>query len=308
MAFNLYLAGSYARECDDKMMEIGTNRLGSQLNDRKLLKMWAEYCKDNNVHRKIFVDSGAFSAFTRRQVVDLDDYVNFVNSYKGMFEVIVQLDKIPSEPGKKRTLEQIEESAELSWENFLYMVTVVHDWRKVVPVFHNGEKFTHLQRMLEHRFEDGTPIDYIGISPGHFLSVKDKQHWIEQCFRVIKASSNPNVKVHAFGMTSLNVLEQYPFHSADSTSWLMTSATGQIMTPWGNVSMSDKRTDMPDHFDHMPKEIKDQIEEFVNKYGHTTEECRTDYKARGMINLQYLTDWAKNYVYKGTNRYQKRLF
>ena len=31
------------------------------------------------------------------------------------------------------------------------------------------------------------------------------------CFKMISESNNPHVKTHAFGMTSLKLLEQYPF-------------------------------------------------------------------------------------------------
>ena len=96
--------------------------------------------------------------------------------------------------------------------------------------------------MLETKF-DGKHIPYIGVSPANDRSTKEKNEWFEIVFRMIGQSSNPNVKTHAFGMTSLPVLERYPFTSADSTSWIMTGANGGIMTPNGTVVISEKQKD-----------------------------------------------------------------
>ena len=59
MGFNLYLAGSYSKMVDEKLQEMGVNRLASQLNDRSLLERWITYIKEVE-HRKLFVDFIAF--------------------------------------------------------------------------------------------------------------------------------------------------------------------------------------------------------------------------------------------------------
>lgn len=306
MAFNLYLAGSYSKMVDEKLQEMGINRLASQLNDRSLLERWITYIKEVE-HRKVFVDSGAFSAHTKGRELDVDEYIEYLNARQGCFEVIAQVDKIPGEFGKKKTREQLLEAPELSWENYLYMRDKVIDYKNLIPIFHQGEDFKHLHRMLETTF-DGEHIPYIGISPANDVSTKEKAKWFETVFRVIRDSSNPNVKTHAFGMTSLDLLEQYPFYSADSTSWLMTSANGSIMTSWGLMLMSDVQVDNPKHFNHMSKETQAKVAEEVAKWGYDIEEAKTNYKVRGLINASYLKNWADNYTFKGTSRYQRRLF
>lgn len=306
MAFNLYLAGSYSKMVDEKLQEMGINRLASQLNDRGLLEKWITYSSTVE-HRKIFVDSGAFSAHTKGKVVDVEDYIEYLNARAGQFEVIAQLDQIPGEFGKPKTREQLLEAPELSWQNYVYMRERVIDKDKLTPIFHQGEDFKHLHRMLETTF-DGEHIPYIGISPANDVSTKDKAKWFEAVFRIIRDSSNPEVKTHAFGMTSLALLEKYPFYSADSTSWIMTCANGSIMTRFGLVVMSDVQKDSPKHFNHLPEEAKKQIERELAEWGYTIEDAIKDYKVRGLINAHYLKDWADNYTYKGTDRYQRRLF
>lgn len=306
MGFNLYLAGSYSKMVDEKLQEMGVNRLASQLNDRSLLERWITYIKEVE-HRKLFVDSGAFSAHTKGRELDVDEYIEYLNARQGCFEVIAQVDKIPGEFGKKKTREQLLEAPELSWENYLYMRDKVIDYQNLTPIFHQGEDFKHLHRMLETTF-DGEHIPYIGISPANDVSTKEKAKWFETVFRIIRDSSNPNVKTHAFGMTSLDLLEQYPFYSADSTSWLMTSANGSIMTSWGLMLMSDVQVDNPKHFNHMSAETQAKVAAEVAKWGYDIEEAKTNYKIRGLINASYLKNWADNYKFKGTSRYQRRLF
>lgn len=41
-------------------------------------------------------------------------------------------------------------------------------------------------------------------------------------------------------MTQLDLLEQYPYTSADSTSWKLCAAMGSIYTPYGVIYVSDR--------------------------------------------------------------------
>ena len=184
----------------------------------------------------------------------------------------------------------------------------VKDKDKLLPVFHIGEDFKYLNNIC-NVILDGKHIPYIAL--GGTVGIKDrkvKENWYKQCFRVIKDSKNPNVKVHAFGMTSLNILENFPFTSADSTSWLMTSNNGNIITRFGVVCVSNISSDKPNHISKLPKHTQQQIAAEVAQYGLTLEECSEDYKKRSVFNINHLQDWADNYQYKGNDRYQKRLF
>ena len=107
-------------------------------------------------------------------------------------------------------------------------------------------------------------------------------------------------------MTSLNILESYPFTSADSTSWIMTTANGNIYTRFGTVCVSNVSSNKPNHISKLPKETQQQIEKDIEKYGVTLEQCMEDHKARAVVNVNYIQDWADNYQYKGNGRYQKR--
>lgn len=310
MAFDLYFAGSQCREADELMVKLNCNRLFSQENDRKNISNWQKYKHSRRTQYKgnIFIDSGAFSVHTKGIELNVDEYIDYINSIDEDIHIFAQVDKIPGEFGKEKTKEQIIEAPKLSWDNYLYMKEKVISRDKLLPIFHQGEDFKWLENMLEYKHEDGQHIAYIGISPANDKSAKEKEIFIHKCFNIIKKSSNPLVKTHAFGMTSKWILERYPFTSADSTSWLMTGANGNIMTPKGIILVSDKKLSDPGHIMNMPEEARENIQYFLEKLGYTLESAMCDYKVRMCINIAYLKQWADNYEYRPLTISKKSLF
>ena len=306
MSFDLYFAGIQSMEADEALMNRGSCRLYSQLNDRSRGKLWLQHAKENP-GTKVFVDSGAFSAWSKGKQIDVDEYINYINENTNELTLFASVDNIPGELTRTPTLKEKQQSPILSWENYLYMRERVKDKDKLLPVFHIGEDFKHLNNMLNVKL-DGKHIPYIALGGTVGLERKVKDNWYRQCFKIIKQSNNPNVKTHAFGMTSLNILESYPFTSADSTSWIMTTANGNIYTRVGTICVSHVSSNKPNHISKLPKETQQQIEKDVEKYGVTLEQCMEDHKARAVVNVNYIQDWADKYEYKGNDRYQKRLF
>ena len=293
--FNLYFAGSDNPAWREYLISKKANRLASWINDRNVIEAWIE----NKAKGNLFIDSGAFSAHTVGKEVDIDKYIEFLNERDEFIHIVAELDKIPGEFGKPKTRKQCLEAPLHSWQNYVYMRERVKSPDKILPVFHQNEDFDWLVTMLETTF-DGKHIPYIGVSPANDRSTKEKNEWFEAVFRIIGQSSNPNVKTHAFGMTSLPVLERYPFTSADSTSWIMTGANGGIMTPNGTVVISDKQMDNPQHILHQTKAEIQQVKDLCKKYKFKFDELSTSYQERCKFNIAYLLDWAKNYEYKGT--------
>ena len=301
MSFDLYFAGTQNEDCESFMLKNNLCRLQSQVNDRKNISRWCQ----EEVHGKLFIDSGAYTVYTRNIELDVDGYIEYINSIDEHLTIFAQVDKIPGVHGQPKTKEQILEAPELSWKNYLYMREKVKSPDKLLPIFHRREDFKYLEQMLETTF-DGKHIPYIGLACTTDSSVPEKKEWFEKCFDIIKKSSNPNVKTHAFGMTSLKLLEQYPFTSADSTSWIMVGANGNIMTPFGLVNVSDSK-------EHLKNNIAnnvgvDNLEKYLQSIGIELELVRTDYKYRMLANLIYLKNWTDNYVYKGSAVKKRKLF
>lgn len=312
-----YFSGSLTREMHDRMMALDDwepiDVLVSQL-DRNGVKTALDFKKDGLV-KKLFVDSGAFSVHTGKAKLDLDEYISYINSLDDDIEVFAQMDTIPGTFGQPKTDEDYAESATKSWENYLYMRSKMKSPKKLTPVFHYGESFDHLRNMLEWKDENGEHIPYIGISPANDSSQKVKNRYMGEVYDVIAKSSNPNVKTHLYGMTSLDALTKYPCYSADSISHRLQSAYNKIYTRrWGTISMSDaKRTSSTKSNlsfirtadEYTLKEFK----EFLKSYNTDIDEVRNNNAVRCVICIGEIQKFLKENPYKPTNRLRsKKLF
>lgn len=306
--FQLYFAGSQNKMAEVYLRQHAANRLASQLIDRNVISGWIDSRSRGEGKGYLFIDSGAFSAHTRGAEVNVDAYIEYLNSIDDHLHIFAQVDKIPGVFRQPKTPEQRAEAPAISWENYLYMRTKLKSPEKLLPIFHQGEDYKWLENMLEWTDSDGNHIPYIGISPANDQAVKEKEKFIAKCFRIIKNSNNPNVCTHAFGMTSLHILERYPFTSADSTSWIMNGANGSIMTKYGSVTISSGRLTAPDHILKMPKEAQKEIQSYVESHGYTMTGLADDYKQRILFNIEYLLDWAKNYKYRPSTVTRRSLF
>ena len=306
---DLYMAGSTFKGLNDWVAEHGYNKLFSQENDRREIANWVDYKRSHpGAKSKLLIDSGAFSAHTKGIHVNVDEYIEYLNKIDDGIDLCVQVDEIPGEFGKPKSVEDLREAPRLSWENYLYMRPRLKSPEKLLPVFHQGEDFDWLKNMLEWKDPNGNHIPYIGISPANDVSVKNKEAWLKVAFDTIKKSSNPNVKTHAFGMTSLRLLEKFPFTSADSTSWLMSAVTGSIFSDEGTVALSKQTDKDARNMVHFPKESQEHILKNIEELGFKYEDLVLDYKWRQMYNISYLAKWSSNYQYKGTSKVQRELF
>lgn len=238
---NLYFAGSSHTLSSQWIIENNLNRLLSQEINRTEIDKITKLRKDGSYTGHILIDSGAFTAHRQGIEIDVDEYIDYINSISEYIDVYAQVDKIPGEFGKPKTQEQLLSAPQESWDNYLYMRPKMKEPDKLMPIYHQGESVKWLENMLEATF-DGKHIPYIGISPANDKSQAEKNRFIDTCFSIIRKSSNPNVQTHAYGMTNLSTLSKYPFTSADSTSWALTAVNGSIMTPWGNTPLSAQNT------------------------------------------------------------------
>jgi hypothetical protein len=300
MSFDLYFAGCQNRMLYDWLAQNNGCKLFSQVSERPDIEYWCS--KDSG---KLFIDSGAYSVYTKNIDLDVDEYIDYINSIDKHLTIFAQVDKLPGVYGQPKTKEQILEAPELSWQNYCYMRKYVKSPDKLLPIFHRRENWKYLHQILETTF-DGKHIPYIGLAATTDSTVKEKEEWFDKCFDIIKKSSNPNVKTHAFGMTSLRLLERYPFTSADSTSWIMVGANGNIMTPFGLMTVSDSQAHLKNHISNNIGEEK--LKKYLQSIGIELELVKTDYKYRMLANLIYLKNWADNYVYKGSKITRKKLF
>lgn len=76
MSFDLYFAGTQNEDCESFLLSSNSCRLQSQVNDRKNISRW---CSEES-HGKLFIDSGAYTVYTRGIELDVDAYIDYINS------------------------------------------------------------------------------------------------------------------------------------------------------------------------------------------------------------------------------------
>ena len=314
--FDLYLASFDDNKIIDQAWSNDWPLLYSQINNRNVLVKRF----DAPTNGKLLIDSGAHSAHTKGIKLDLDEYIGFVNDHITKTTLYVQVDKIPGVYLQPKTIEDFLEAPRLSWENYLYMKEKSKDWTKLVPVFHMGEDMKWLQNMCDYRFEDGSCIPYIGLSPRGDVSLQSKYDFCAECFSVIQSSTNPNVKTHAFGATSLAMLERLPFTSADSTTWVLVSAYGQVWIPTGITGFSVDDTVgvklgvSKENITHstatqtyweQKKKKKKRLDDYFESIGTNIEKLSVTHSERALASAKFVQTWAQNYKYKGVKTFKK---
>lgn len=294
--FNLYFAG-VKKECWDIAVEHKCCRLYSYCNERKQI----EKALQDEQRGPLLIDSGAFSVAHSNKKVDIDEYIQYINDHDEI-ENFIELDVIPF---PVLNIETAKDCAEKSWANYLYMIERLNHPEKLLPVFHFGEPFEALKRILEYKINGTTPIPFICIGGRHGVDIKIQCEYFDRIFNTIKASSNPNVKVHVLGMTHLPTLEKYPFYSADSTTYLKCSVYGNILTKYGQLYNGSSLTKSNLSVIHESEES--EISETVKRLGFTLEELREDRVKNVRYNMLYTIDWAKNYTPKYNVKSKKSL-
>ena len=126
-----------------------------------------------------------------------------------------------------------------------------------------------------------------------------------EIFAIIQKSDNPNVKVHAFGITVPKLLENFPFFSADSTTWLQVAINGMILLKdLTSCLISDGTISDPKHLRHLDKDLSSYVWDEIDSSGYKFEDLCSDYKLRLRYNIDVMIEWAKNYKYKGPKKFK----
>lgn len=175
---------------------------------KKVLKDMKKTKKQKPVD--LFIDSGAFSAFTQNTEINIDEYIAFIKKHQDVISVYANLDDIVG-------------GAEPTLANQRYMES---KGLNPLPCFHYNEPWEYLEQYIEE-------YEYISLGGMVPISTGKLREWLDQVFGeyICDNEGMPKVKVHGFGMTSLKLMLRYPWYSVDSTSWVISGRLGSIYTP-----------------------------------------------------------------------------
>lgn len=299
MAFDIFFAGSQAKELDEMIAQNNYCRLFSQLGEWGGILQWVENIKNGKTKSKLMVDSGAYSAKTQGIEINLQEYVDKINKVGEYIYCFANLDVIPNSSSH----EDVYNSAKRGWENFMYIQTHCKYPNKCMFVYHRHDPTEFLDCAIAY-YKNNPNLRYFAL--GGLVALPSTFDFVRDVCEKIKREL-PYVKIHLFGYTRLNKLPYFNADSTDSTTWLQTGALGYIITPWGNIRVSEKQRYHKDSIHSLESSAKKVVLDFIESKGYKLEELETDYKKRMMFNIQYFVDESKNINYITTKIRKKKL-
>lgn len=214
----------------------------------------------------VFLDSGAFSAMTHGEKINVVEYLEYCVENKNRFHVIANLDVIGDHVTTAR--------------NHDYMQSAGCD---CITAFHVNSPFSELERLCSEN-------DYIALGVAGMQKRRNQiMRWCAYCHNVAKKNKT---KLHGFGLTSPIVMSSFPWFSVDSSTWLNGRRFGNLIVRIGNKFAQYGRHDWWKISGRFPHEI-------ANNIGRNNTKEQYDPILR--YNAKQMIDWAERY-----NRHEEK--
>lgn len=223
-------------------------------------------------HIEMFLDSGAFTAWSQNVEISLEEYAAYINKHGHLYGTVSNLDDTSKNERRSYDNQKALESMGC----------------KVQPVFHAREDARWLVKYLDEGY------DYIFLGGLVPESTQWLLQWLDDLWDryLIKADGTPRVKVHGFGLTDQKLMFRYPWHSVDSSSWLMTGIFGGCLFRHGQrlvkVVFSDSSPESYKldgwHYRNLPAPQRAMVDRWIEPYGVTPEQLGKHYTYRDVIN------------------------
>lgn len=234
---------------------------------------------------KVFLDSGAFSAWTLGVTLSIEDYCGYINRNRDIL-------RIEGNAVMASVLDGIGDPLK-TYQNQKHMEYL---GATPLPCFHKGEDERYLEEYIRN-------YEYITIGGMVGSSVSQLKTWLDRIwdrYLVDPGTGRARCKVHGFGMTSFDLMEAYPWFSCDSSSWIQAAAFGSVVMPFERgkrvnpIKVSDKspsRHDPDQHITTFTQAHQEYILQMLERQGFTLERLSTVYESRAAYNL-----WAYGVV------------
>lgn len=154
----------------------------------------------------VFLDSGAFSAHTKKTVINLGKYCEYCKEHEAALAAYAVLDVIGSLEGTMANLREMRRRG-----------------LNPVPVYHaDREPLSVYEELL-----DGCRYICIGGMVGTAVTKERLSAQLDKCFAATE--KHWPVRVHGLGLTTQHLLERYPFYSSDSSSAIRGAGMGSVI-------------------------------------------------------------------------------
>lgn len=240
---------------------------------------------------ELFLDSGAFTAFTQNKVMDVKEYASYICKHQAIWSTCSSLDAIGSG--------EVDSDKQLGFarQSYAYFAELRNRGAKVQPVYHVREPRVVLEKYIDLGY------DYIFIGG----MVPETTQWLMQRLDYLWTNvltlpdGSPKIKVHGFGLTDQLLMFRYPWYSVDSSSWLMTGIFGACMfrtgkkgKPLQKVVFSEEspeaRKDKGWHYHRRSRADRDLVDSWIEPFGITAEQLSQHYSFRDVVNASVFQD------------------
>lgn len=220
----------------------------------------------------LFLDSGAFSAFTKDKIIDIEAYAEYVKACPFYYPVA--------------NLDVIGDTGKASFDNMVKLRDLVGQER-LMPVFHQSDDDEWLDKILDMGF------DYIALGGLVGSSWEKMSPWLNKTWaRLVDKDGKPKLKVHGFGLTAIRALLAYPWYSVDSSSWMQSSIYGNgiflVNKKLMGITFSEQNPDRRDidsrHYECLPAAHKARIDALLDEIGVTAKQASEHWVPRSIIN------------------------
>lgn len=212
-AMKVYLAGEHT-------VKNGTD-IANQLEKVYILESYI-YVKDNKhfplVHaatKDLLLDSGAYTFMRGRASSEsfeqyTRDLADFIAKWSIKYFFELDIDQVVG-------LKEVER---------LRAILETCTGRQSIPVWHRSRGMKYWHQMCEQ-------YPYVSISAS---GNNNSSEWVRSdagegvLAKLVEIANGYGTKVHALGYTKIAALHRIPFHSVDSTAWLMGNRSGSIYT------------------------------------------------------------------------------
>ena len=233
-----------------------------------LVKHSGKMAKENKVD--LFLDSGAFSAWSQGITIDIQEYIQFIKEHRDVINIYANLDVIglggkqPNKLTAEKTLEN---------QNIMEAAGLIP-----LPCFHFGEPLSYLEYYVKN-------YNYLALGVAGNSGMK-LVPWLDECFSkyICDDAGMPKIKIHGFAVTSLPLMLRYPWYSVDSISWVFTAGMGSVYVPkkrggkyvyninsWV-IAVSNRKSSIKEagaHINTMPVGEKQIILDYFTKKGYS---------------------------------------
>ena len=233
--------------------------------------------------KKVFLDSGAFSAFTKGVDIDIPGYCAYI---KRNTDIIENVDGVLM----ASVLDGIGDPLK-TYQNQLEMERL---GVRALPCFHYGED----ERYLEYYIANYAYITLGGMVP---ISKPQLKLWLDRIWEkyLTDGAGRPRTRVHGFGLTTISLMKRYPWYSVDSSSWIQIANNGGVLVMPENkvVSVSDQspqRRVENQHITTMTPVVRQTLEQRLAQCGADVERLKSNYLARWSYNIWAFGQLGKN--------------